>query len=182
MHSFHPHWRFPNLTLLLLSLLVTYLLLRNGLLHQAIEYLGTFGYIGVFLAGMFFVSTFTVAPAAVILFTFAEGLNPLTVALIGGLGAMIGDYLALRFIRDRLLEELNPFLKALRLYRPINILHSRYFAWFSPVIGAVIIASPFPDEVGLVLLGVSKISPLKLLGLTFVLNATGIFLIALAAG
>ena len=181
MHSFHPHWRYPNLTLLTLSLIATYLLLRNGSLYNVVNSLGELGYLGIFVTGLFFVSTFTVAPAAVVLFTFAQELNPLAVALVGGLGAMVGDYLAMRFIRDRLFKELNPFLKTLHLYRPVNILHSKYFAWFGPVVGAAIIASPFPDEAGLVLIGASKISAGRLLLITYLLNAGGIFLIALAA-
>src|SRR3989338_5855039 len=181
MHSFHPHWRYPNLTLLVLSLIATYFLLRNGNLHNVINSLGELGYLGVFVTGLFFVSTFTVAPAAAVLFTFAQDFNPLVVALIGGLGAMVGDYVAMRFIRDRLFNELNPFLRALHLYHPVNILHSKYFAWFGPVVGAAIIASPFPDETGLILLGASKISPIRLLIITYLLNAIGIFLIALAA-
>ena len=164
-----------------MSLVITYLLLRNGLLHPIVEYMGTLGYVGVLFTGLFFVSTFTVAPAAAVLYVFAQELNPLAVAVIGGFGAMLGDYVAMRFIRERLLEELNPILRALHLYRKINILHSKYFAWFSPVVGAAIIASPFPDETGLILLGASKISPSKLLALTFLLNTTGILFIALVA-
>lgn len=181
MQAFHPHWRYPNLTLLILSLVATYLLLRNGLLHPIVEYMGTLGYVGVLFTGLFFVSTFTIAPAAAALFTFARELNPLAVAVIGGFGAMIGDYIAMRFIRERLLEELNPILRALHLYRRVDILHSKYFAWLSPVIGAAIIASPFPDEAGLILLGASKISWGRMMLVTFILNAAGIFLIALVA-
>lgn len=174
-------WRYPNLTLLILSLLVAYILLRNGLLHPFVEYMGELGYFGVFIAGLFFVSTFTIAPAAAVLFVFAGALNPFLVAVIGGAGAMIGDYVAMRFIREGLVEELSPILRALHLYRRINILHTKYFAWLAPVIGAAIIASPFPDEAGLILLGASKIPLSRLMLITFLLNTVGIFLIALAA-
>jgi hypothetical protein len=128
-----------------------------------------------------FVSTFTVAPAAAILFTFAETLDPFTVALLGASGAVIGDYLAFRFIKDRLLAELNPFLKMLHLYRPVNILHTKYFAWLAPVVGAVVIASPLPDELGLTLLGLTKMPIGRFIAITYVMNFTGILLIALAA-
>ncbi len=177
----HTHWRYPNLTLLAVSLVGTVLILYNGYLEHIVGPLQNWGYLGVFLAGLFFVSTFTVAPAAAVLFTLSDNINPWQVAVIGGLGGMIGDYLAFLFIRDRLLEELNPFLKMLHLYRPVNILHSKYFGWLAPVIGALIIASPFPDEIGLSLLGLTKIKTSRLLVLAFFLNAAGILLIALAA-
>jgi len=177
----HRHWRYPNLTFLALSLILTGLILYNGYHETTLNSLQAWGYAGVFLARLLFVSTFTVAPAAAILFGLAQVLNPWLVALIGGLGAMIGDYLAFLFIKERLLKELNPFLKMLHLYRPANILHSKYFGWLTPVIGALIIASPLPDELGLSLLGLTKIKTSRLLALAFFLNAAGILLIALAA-
>lgn len=177
----HPHWRYPNLTLLFVSLVVTLYLLTNGYLDHLTSSLGNFGYVGVFIAGFLFVSTFTIAPAAAILFGFGESLDPLLVAGIGGMGAALGDYLAYLFIRDRLFAELNPVLKMFHLYRRVDILHTKYFAWLAPVVGAAIIASPLPDEIGLSLLGLKKITFGRFVAFTFCLNAIGIFLIALAA-
>lgn len=177
----HHRWKYPNVTLLVVSLLVAIILLANGWLGHLTGSLGTLGYIGVFLAGSLFVSTFTIAPAAAVLFEFGQTLDPLLVALVGGVGAALGDYVAYRFIRDRLIAELNPILKALHLYRRIDILHTRYFAWLAPVVGAAIIASPLPDEIGLSLLGLKRMNVPAFLALAFVLNAIGIFIIALAA-
>src|SRR3989344_2706332 len=177
----HHRWRYPNIVLLLISLVVTILLLANGFLDHLTTGLGALGYLGVFIAGSLFVSTFTIAPAAAILFQLAQSFDPVMVALIGGLGAAIGDYFAYRFIRDRLLAELNPLLRALHLYRQINILHSKYFAWLAPVIGAAIVASPLPDEIGLTLLGMKKISFGRFIVLAFLLNSLGIYIIAIAA-
>lgn len=177
----HPHWRFPNLTLLFISLLVTIFLLTNGYLEQLTISLGDLGYVGVFISGIFFISTFTVAPAAAVLFELGKNLDPYFVAVIGGLGAALGDYLAYKFIRDRLLEELSPILRVLHLQRKVDILHTKFFAWLAPVVGAAIIASPLPDEIGLSLLGLKKISFGRFVLLAFCLNAVGIFLIALAA-
>jgi len=177
----HHRWKYPNITLLIVSLAATVFLLSNGFLDHLTTGLGTLGYLGVFVTGFFFVSTFTIAPAAAILFQFAQILDPLPVAVIGGLGAAIGDYIAYRFIRDRLFAELNPLLRALHLYRQINILHSRYFAWLAPVIGAAIVASPLPDEIGLSLLGLKKINFSRFIVLAFLLNSLGMYIIALAA-
>lgn len=173
--------KYPNLTLLFASLVVAYLLYRSGLLHSVVTRLGAFEFVGLFVTGMFFVSTFTIAPAIAVLLAFVQDYNPFVVAIIGGLGASLGDYLAMIYVRDKLLDEINPLLKALHIYRRINILHSRYFAWLAPAIGAAIVASPLPDELGLVLLGASKISRLRLTIIVFLLNSAGILLIALAA-
>jgi len=176
----HRHWRFPNLTLLSLSLLVAFGILKLGSTETIVETISVLGYFGVFLAGLFFVSTFTIAPAAAVLTLLSQELDPIMIGIVGGAGAMIGDYLAMTFIRDRLMKELNPLLRTLHIYRPINILHSKYFVWLSPVIGAIIIASPLPDEIGLSLLGLTKISTKKFLLLAFILNSIGIFLLSTA--
>lgn len=182
MGLIQKHWHYPNITLLLLSAALTGYLLYNGHLDVIVSSFGALGYLGVFLAGLMFVSSFTILPATAILFAFAETLPALPVALVGAAGAMMMDYLAFRFIRDRLLAELNPFLKMLRIYRPVNILKTKYFAWMAPVVGAIIIASPLPDELGLTLLGLTKISAGRFIALTFTFNFVGILLIALAAG
>lgn len=181
MFGLQKHWHYPNLTLLLLSVALTAWLFQNGYMENVVASFGALGYVGVFLAGLMFVSTFTILPATAVLFAFAKELPALPVALVGASGAMMMDYLAFRFIRDRLLAELNPFLKMLRIYRPVNILKTKYFAWLAPVVGAIVVASPLPDELGLTLLGLTKISAGRFVALTFTLNFIGILLIALAA-
>jgi hypothetical protein len=49
------------------------------------------------------------------------------------------------------------------------------------VFGAVIIASPLPDEAGVSLLSLSKLKNWQFILLSFVLNATGIFIIVTLA-
>jgi hypothetical protein len=50
-----------------------------------------------------------------------------------------------------------------------------------PVIGAIIIASPLPDEVGISLMGLSKISTPKFIFISYILNSIGLFLIISAS-
>ena len=58
-----------------------------------------------------------------------------------------------------------------------KLFHSKYFNWMLPIIGAIIIASPFPDELGVSLIGLSKLSTGKFILLSYVLNSIGIFLV-----
>lgn len=170
------HWKYENTALLLLSLLVLFYVAQTPLIDSLINTAGDYSYIGAFVAGMFFVSTFTVAPAVIVLFHLADILNPIEVALLAGLGAMVGDYIIFRFMKDKVFEELRPLF--LRLHQPkLEILFkSPYFAWMLPVFGAFIIASPLPDEVGVSVMGLSKIKRWQFFALAFVLNATGILL------
>lgn len=175
------HWKYKNLTLFFISLLVAYFLSRFDTFHTFLLSLGELGYLGAFLAGILFVSTFTVATGAVILLVLAEKLSPIEIGLIAGFGAVVSDFVIFRFIKDNLIEEITPIYKLLGGGHITKVLHTKYFSWMLPVIGAVIIASPLPDEVGVSLMGISKMKTYQFLLLSFVLNAIGIFLVVSAS-
>ncbi len=169
--------RYKNTITVLVIILVLFVLLNNPATALWLRSLGNFGLAGAFVAGIFFVSSFTVAIAGVGLFFMAETMNPVTLSLVAGLGAVVGDYLIFRFIKDRVFEELKPlFLKigGTRLHR---ILKSPHFHWLASILGAIIIASPFPDEIGIGLMGLSRIKNWQFLLLTFILNSVGIYLL-----
>jgi hypothetical protein len=58
-----------------------------------------------------------------------------------------------------------------------HIFRTPYFAWLVPVIGAVIVASPLPDELGVSLMGASSIASWQFLILSYCLNAAGILVV-----
>jgi hypothetical protein len=176
------HWRFKNTFFLIVSLLIFFYFADTRLVKNIIESIGELGYIGSFLVGIFFVSTFTVAPASVALFYLAQDLNPIQVALCAGAGAVIGDYIIFRFLKDRVFEEIKPVLMKLGGARLSRLIATPYFAWFVPVLGALIIASPLPDEIGISLLGISKLKNWQFLALSLILNSLGIFIIITLAG
>lgn len=175
------NWKFKNTALVIFSLAVFLFFAETPFIKNVIQFIGAFGYIGAFFVGILFVSVFTVGPASIVLFQLADKLNPLGVALAAGTGGMFGDYLILRFLKDKVFEELKP------LYmdhggRPLKkLFKTPYFAWAIPILGAILIMSPLPDEVGLGLMGISKMKTWKLLGLLYLLDVAGIFLIVIAA-
>lgn len=133
-----------------------------------------------FIAGFFFVSIFTVAPAGVALYTLAGDTNPYLVAFFGAAGAVVGDYLLFRFFRDSFLHNIRETFHLDGHRRIEHVFHSQRFHWFFVIVGALIIASPFPDEAGLALLGVSHLPARTFIPLAFVLDFFGIVLITLA--
>lgn len=175
------HWHYKNTALLILSLIIFFTLAETPQVKGVISAIGSFGYIGAFITGIFFVSVFTVAPAAIVLFFLAETLNPLIVALFAGSGAVIGDYLIFRFLRDRVFDEIKPIILKNGGNLLVKLFKTPYFAWGLPLVGAFIIASPFPDEVGIGMLGASKLRNWQFLLLTFLLNSIGIFVVIIAA-
>lgn len=170
-------WRFKNTFLLMLSLVLFFYLAETPLISNLLSEVGNYGYIGAFIAGVFFVSTFTVAPASVILFNIADKLNPIEVSIFAGLGAMLGDYIIFKFMKDKVFYEILPLLKKLHTPRIRMLFRSPYFVWAFPILGALVIASPLPDEVGVSMMGLSRISKWKFLLITFILNAAGILLV-----
>jgi len=173
-------WKYKNTFMLFVSLVAFFYLAKTPAVDSIIKHIGSLGYLGAFITGIFFVSTFTVAPAAVILFHLADTLYPIEVALLAGLGAMLGDYIIFRFMKDRVFEELMPLIQKMHTPKIKVLFKSPYFAWVLPVFGAFIIASPLPDEVGVGMLGLTKIKRWQFFLLAFVLNAVGIFIVVSA--
>ncbi len=174
-------WKYKNLTFFFLSLIVAFLLSRFEPFSNFLLNLGELGYLGAFFAGILFVSIFTVATGAVILLVLAESLSPIEIGIIAGLGAVLGDFIIFRFIKDNLIVEIMPIYRHLGGSHITKILHTKYFSWTLPVIGAIIIASPFPDEIGVSLMGISKMKTYQFLLISFLLNTIGIFLVVSAS-
>jgi hypothetical protein len=167
--------------LIALGVVAAGLIVRTDIVHLATTSFQGFAYIGSFIAGIFFTSAFTVAPSAVILGELAQREALLIVALCGGLGATFGDYVLFRFVRDRVADDLNELFshpKAKRIWRLFYGSMPR-FVW--PFLGALIIASPLPDEIGIALLGLSRVNDRAFLFISFILNSAGILIVGLAA-
>lgn len=171
------NWKLKNITLLLISFLIFFYLADTALVKNFIIRIGNLGYLGAFITGIFFVSTFTVAPAAVVLYRLADRLDPFEIAILAGMGAVLGDYTIFRFLKDRVFEELKPYFKKVEQSEIGRIFKTPYFGWLMPVIGAFIIASPLPDELGIGILGATKMKNWQFIILSFLLNAVGIFII-----
>ena len=175
------HWKYKHITFCFISIIVVTLLSRLEIFYQTLIRLGEFGYIGAFFAGILFVSTYTVSIGALILLILAKSLNPWEIAILAGLGAVLGDYTIFSIIKDELVDELADIYQKFGGKHLTHLLHTRYFSWSLPVIGALIIASPLPDELGVGLMGIARMKTYKFLILSFILNSIGIFLIVSAS-
>ncbi|MCK9351932.1 MAG: hypothetical protein WCT49_01380 [Candidatus Paceibacterota bacterium] len=172
----YRNWKFKNTVGLIIGLALFFYFLDHPLVVMAIAKIGSLGYFGAFLAGIFFVSTFTVAPAAVVIFYLAAQMDIWAVALMAGLGAVTGDFLIFSFLKDGVFEEIRPVFRRLTGERLQKLFETPHFGRLSMVLGAIIIASPLPDETGLALLGLSKIKRWQFFLLSFLLNSIGIFI------
>ncbi|MFZ3020158.1 MAG: hypothetical protein WA051_01395 [Minisyncoccia bacterium] len=137
--------------------------------------------IGSFFAGIFFTSAFTLAPAAAILGVLVTKVSPWTVAVFGAMGAVVGDLIIFSFVKDKFADDLVHLIGPNKK-KFIHLIHMRLFRWLTPFIGALIIASPLPDEFGMFLLGISKTKTRYLIPISYVMNFIGIVAVAAVAG
>ncbi|RJR14852.1 hypothetical protein C4579_03585 [Candidatus Microgenomates bacterium] len=180
MRTWH-RWRFKNLTLFAVGIVVAIILYFYQPFHEILLHLNGFSYVSAFIVGMMFVSTITVGTAMLMLLILAEQYPPLVLGLIAGFGAVISDMLIFRFVRDDMASEIKYLYKKFGRRHFKHVLHSAYFRWTLPVIGALIIASPLPDEIGVSLLGLSRMRSWQFFFVSFFLNFIGIFLVVSAS-
>lgn len=163
-----------DLALIFLSILVTIILVKTGVIKDLPDSLKDFAILASLISGMFFVSIFTVAPATVALIELAEISSPFSVALFGGIGALLGDLLIFRFFRDSLSVNLLDKLMGAEETWLTKLARLKIFKLLGPLIGALVIISPFPDEIGLAMMGFCKVKTKVFIPVSFALNFIGI--------
>ncbi len=168
---------FTDIALFVTSVSVALFLYFSGIISDVVLFFDDFKWLGIFIAGVFFTSVFTTAPAIILLTIFAQTQDPLLVAILGGFGAMSGDYVLFRFMRDRVAEDFKYLFSLSKKQRLSAIFQTELFKFFVPFLGAFIIASPFPDEIGVAMLGFSNLNNKTFLAISFVLNTLGILAI-----
>lgn len=166
---------------ILISVLFAGVLVRFGVIKNIIGIAEEGKIIGSFLAGVFFTSAFTISPASVAIAELSHTMSMWVLAFCGACGAVVGDMILFLFIRDRFADDLERALRAYHDRKLTRFFHRKFFHWLTPLIGAFIIASPLPDEMGITMLGISKIRTRNLIIISFIMNFAGVLLVALVA-
>lgn len=135
--------------------------------------------LGIFLTGIFFASTFTVAISTSLFLLFSQHQNPFLIAAVGGFGAFLGDTLIFKFLKDDLIADFEYLEKFFPEKVVQRIIHSKLIFWFAPILAAIMIASPLPDEIGLIMLAGIKLRYHHFFLLSYSLNTVGILVICL---
>lgn len=166
---------------LLASFIAAYLFVRSGVVHDIVQSVGGLTGVGSLVAGVFFTSVFTTAPAVVVLGELGKETAPWIVALFGAVGAATGDYLLFLVVRKGLSGDVEYVLKHAGFRRLRHVFSTRLSHRLLPIMGALVLASPLPDELGLALLGLAKIPRESFLIISFAMNFLGILTIVLVA-
>lgn len=171
-----------DIAIILLSVLVAVLLVRTHTLEQFLLSVNGLGIWGAFISGMFFTSIFTTAPAIAALGEVSLLQGIVSTALFGAMGSVLGDLIIFKFVRNRFSEHLTEIVGHQSIWRRFHLLFKRrMFRWMTFFVGGFILASPLPDELGVTVLGFSKMRVKYFVLLSFVFNFLGILGIGLVA-
>ena len=136
---------------------------------------------GSLIAGLLFTSLFTTPFAIAMFAALAPEMNIAIMALLGATGSVLGDLVLFALIRHTFRDDLEHLLSLRKFRRMVAVFHRRVFRWILPFVGALIIASPLPDELGIGLMGVSRMKISTLVTISYVMNSIGILLIGITA-
>ncbi len=168
--------------IIIFSIIVAVLLVKTGAIEEILALTQGLWFFDSFVAGLFFTSIFTTAPAIVALGHIAQSSESvLTVALLGGLGALCGDLIIFRFMRDNLGKDIVRLVNNSGNVKLRSFMKLKIFRWMTFFIGALVISSPLPDELGLAMMGLSKTRTSILIPVSFAFNFLGILIIGLIA-
>lgn len=173
-----------DLLVVIFSILVAILLAVTPALSAVLLAGRSWHALGSFIAGIFFTSIFTTAPATVALAEISHSNSLWLTAFFGACGALLGDLFIFKFVRDNVARDFEFIFREIRQEKRWLKIHHHWkelhaFKWLVPLAGALLIASPLPDELGLTILGLSKIKMRVMIPLTFGLNLLGIVVIGL---
>jgi uncharacterized membrane protein YdjX (TVP38/TMEM64 family) len=145
------------------------------------NFLVSLGYLGTFLSGIFYAYGFTASSATAVLLVLAKKQNLALAVLIGGLGAVISDFMIFKFVRHSFLDEINQ-LKEEKIMKKISKkgkkAFGKYYQYIFPAIAGFLVASPLPTEIGVTMFAsIKKISTKNFMILAYLLHSFGIFVI-----
>ena len=170
-----------DFVLLVISIAVAIYIVRSGVTDKFISSLNDLSWLGVVIAGLFFTSIFTTIPAIAVLGELAVVVPLPVLVIFGAIGAVIGDYIIFYIVKERVAKDIKYLLSFAEGYRFSRIFHTRLFRSVTPFLGALVIASPLPDELGITMLGLSGVRSTTFVWISFIFNGIGILIIGLIA-
>jgi hypothetical protein len=174
-------YKYHKIITLGIIIILCYIVFSQPQIKQAMTGLDDFGYIGIFIAGLFFSLGFT-SPISLAILVLTKPENIFLAALVGGSGALISNLALFNVIRVGFTDEFENLknthpMKALRaeLNRDLSKRVKNYLMY---AFAGFMISSPLPDEIGVVILsGLAHVKQKMFALITFFLSTFGIFVI-----
>jgi hypothetical protein len=172
---------FKNISYTIIGIVIGLLVSQFEAFHGLLLSFENYAYLGAFVAGILYVSSYTFTTGAVVLLVLAEKLNPYGIIFFAGLGSMLGDIIIFRHVKNNISHELRLIYHYLFNHRFLKALPFKTLKRMLPILGLIFIISPLPDEIGISLLGISKMKTTKFILLSIVFNFISITLVMFAS-
>jgi hypothetical protein len=178
-------FKYPKIAFLIIAIAFSYLIFRNPHVSDFVSNLklGSLSYLGVFIAGILFSFGFT-APFAAGFFITLNPSNILLAGLVGAIGSSFGNVLMFKVMYLSFKDEFKRIEKT-KVVRDIekiegNIFNKHVRLYLMYIFMGFLIASPLPDEVGVMMLsGLTKINIKIFALLSLLLHFIGIVILLL---
>ena len=174
-------FKYPKLAGVIAAIIFAYILFSNPSVREFISGLNSTGYFGAFIAGMFYTFGFT-SPLSAGFFIDLSPPSILIAGILGGIGACIGDMFIFYFVKEFFKKEFvllgneKPVKSIAKLLD--KLFGKRLNFYLMHLLAAFFIASPLPDEAGIILIaGFTKVkaSSMAIIGVIF--NTIGILIL-----
>lgn len=141
-----------------------------------------FGVFGIAIAGALYTYSFTTAIGALLLIALLPYYPIGVMAVVGGIGATAADFTIFKFVRDDLKKEVRRFGASKMIQNVCSANGILCKKWMRNLMGVMIMASPFPDELGIAMMSTTKMKRETFLLLAFIVDIIGIYLLVFTAG
>ena len=171
--------KYPKITILFITYTVVFFLFSFG--QNFIEYiLSKLSLFGIFVSGAMYTYSFTASIGTGSFIILAKSYSPILLGIIGGIGGGLADVSILKFLEKfRFSNELDIFSKEKWFVAICNRMPFLTSKIFLNIAGIIAIASPLPDELGVILIERGKyISAKYLFMIGVIANAVGIYILA----
>ena len=134
-----------------------------------------------FLVGFLFSITFTAAISTSVFILLAETThNPFLIALIGGFGSLAANSIVYKFFKEEIIDDIQFIEKRYARRIAHKIIHSKTVIGLTPYVAALLLASPLPDELGILMLAGANFKYTRFFLYSFAFHTIGILIIILA--
>lgn len=124
--------------------------------HAVAAFVSPLGLVGIFATGVFYTYGFTSGLATVTAPVLGLIYPAWVVAVVGGLGASIADTSILVFLREKMCREIREVGNS-RVFRFLSRVPILGHPWTRSALGILVLASPFPDEIGVALVASNRV-------------------------
>lgn len=172
--------KYPKISAFIIAVILAYVIFSNPSIAGFISGLNSFGYIGAFIAGMFYTFGFT-SPFSAGFFIDLNPQNIFLAGILGGLGALLGDLAIFEFVKKYFSDEFRKLGKekvVVSIGKIFDLLDKKLRTYVLYLIAVILIASPLPDEAGITILaGLTKIKEYEIAIISIIFNTIGILIL-----